>query len=66
MSACGAILVLTGCAAHRSLSVAAPRLSALRQQASHGYHQAEEVLMSMISGHGVQVLMTRRAGTNEA
>ncbi|AMZ77773.1 MULTISPECIES: hypothetical protein [Enterobacter] len=70
--ACG-IVLLSGCAASR-LQTKAPasapvtlldalsqQVSTLRLQASQGNRQAEDALMAMVSGQGVQVLMSRRA-----
>ncbi|ENX4473603.1 hypothetical protein ACFO72_004573 [Enterobacter roggenkampii] len=64
-------LVLTGCAGVRgapapqapaSLSLLdglSQQVSALRQQASQGDRQAENQLLALLSGQGVQVLMAR-------
>ena len=65
-------LVLTGCAGVRgtppsqapaSLSLLdglSQQVSALRQQASQGNRQAENQLLALLSGQGIQVLMAQQ------
>lgn len=70
--ACGVVL-LSGCTASRMqtkapvsvpvtlLDALSQQVSTLRLQASQGNRQAEDALVSMVSGQGVQILMSRRA-----